>query len=741
MATYRLLPLGTRFYTTLFFFIFLMLCVKTSAQIEPMLSKPATRAVIVGISNYENIDDLRYSHRDAEAFARHLLSPAGGSLPEDQIKLLTNEKATAGQIGLAFNWLVKESKEGDRAIIYFSGHGDVETESSDLGYLLAYDAQKTTYMGSGTIAIFALESVIKKLSEKKQAEVILIADACHAGNLAGSEINGSKFTAIALSGELPKVVKIMSCQPEELSQESEVWGGGHSVFSYFLLYGLSGFADANENREVTLREIEGFLYDSVQRSTVALGFRPQSPMKFGNNNVVIANVDAASFAALRSKNSPPQSKPALVVASKNVPVLDSVTTRLYHQFEVALRTGHLLYPEQGAAYSIYQTIKDRPSIQPQIDMMRYALAAAMQDDAQKAINDYLSADPREMRRRWGLDDGRYRLYPQYLEKAAELLGNDNFMYPQLKAREYYFTGLNLRLQGERNDFDTMLFKAAIPFQKKTLALDSTAAYAYNELGLLARRLEQYELSVGYFNKAVRFSPTWVLPWINLCNSHFELGQPDKSEKCGLRAVALDSTFSLAHYNLGYVYMDKKEYAKATYRFERSIEYDSTYALAYYNLGLSYYYDGNYVQAEKIWEEYCKRNPNDLDVILNLGDIAMRLGKTGEAERRFQKVIELDPQYSLAYFSLGELFLANNEIGKSKKWFKDYVALKPNTPEGYFQLAIVSVQRSEESLLYLKTALQKGFKDYERLKNEARFASLHSMTEYKKLVKQYFPGKE
>jgi hypothetical protein len=40
----------------------------------------STRAVVVGISDYQSSDipDLKYAHRDAEAFAAWLKSPAGG---------------------------------------------------------------------------------------------------------------------------------------------------------------------------------------------------------------------------------------------------------------------------------------------------------------------------------------------------------------------------------------------------------------------------------------------------------------------------------------------------------------------------------------------------------------------------------------------------------------------------------------------------------------------------------------
>ncbi len=47
---------------------------------------PATRAVVVGISDYQDpaIPDLRFPDCDAEAFAAWLRSPAGERLPETQ---------------------------------------------------------------------------------------------------------------------------------------------------------------------------------------------------------------------------------------------------------------------------------------------------------------------------------------------------------------------------------------------------------------------------------------------------------------------------------------------------------------------------------------------------------------------------------------------------------------------------------------------------------------------------------
>lgn len=56
------------------------------------------RAIIVGVSNYKNVQKLQYAHTDALAFYKFLISPAGGNVDSNNIIMLLNEKATAGKI-------------------------------------------------------------------------------------------------------------------------------------------------------------------------------------------------------------------------------------------------------------------------------------------------------------------------------------------------------------------------------------------------------------------------------------------------------------------------------------------------------------------------------------------------------------------------------------------------------------------------------------------------------------------
>lgn len=81
-----------------------------------------TRAVIVGISDYQNpkITDLEFADRDAREFANYLKRPDGGGVDSANITLLLNEKSNLRSICKCPLRTYGRKQGGDLAIIYFS---------------------------------------------------------------------------------------------------------------------------------------------------------------------------------------------------------------------------------------------------------------------------------------------------------------------------------------------------------------------------------------------------------------------------------------------------------------------------------------------------------------------------------------------------------------------------------------------------------------------------------------------
>ncbi len=188
-----------------------------------------TRALIVGVSVYQNLPSLQYADKDAEEFADFLTNNNAWKVEKSNIRLLTNDKAKAGDILSWLSWLLETSNKGDKIIFYFSGHGDVETDKDfNKGYLLAHDAPKNNYVAGGAIPIDMLRKTYTEMIDKG-VKLYMVTDACRAGHLAGGSA-GSRITAEAFSKQWRNEIKILSAQPDELSYEGSQWGGGRGVF-------------------------------------------------------------------------------------------------------------------------------------------------------------------------------------------------------------------------------------------------------------------------------------------------------------------------------------------------------------------------------------------------------------------------------------------------------------------------------------------------------------------------------
>jgi hypothetical protein len=218
------------------------------------------RALIVGVDDYQDrrIPQLRYATVDAMAFVGWLRSPASAA-SIDTMVILLNREATRERVMDTYRELVGMTQENDELIFYFAGHGGVrEVHNSMEGYLFPHDADSTNIARRG----ISLDDINKEVSYLPGASpVLLILDACRSGNLFGS--NQMSRAAASLG---PNVRRIVSSSGNQDSQEGDRWEG-HGAFTYFLLNGLYGMADADQSGNVTLAELGLWVVSQVSRET------------------------------------------------------------------------------------------------------------------------------------------------------------------------------------------------------------------------------------------------------------------------------------------------------------------------------------------------------------------------------------------------------------------------------------------------------------------------------------------
>lgn len=239
-------------------------------------------AVVIGISKYKSVHPLRYADLDALAFQEYLTRNVG--IPAEQITLLLNDQATLTNLKRTLGTeLKRKAAEKDTVIIYYAGHGAPEADASasdDDGmekYIVPYDADPKDLYTTG-LPMREVETIFNRLAPER---VIFISDSCYSGATAGRTFATASRRAVVSESFLTRLSKgkgrivLSASKASEVSEEREDLG--HGVFTYYLLEGLRGNADADHDGIITVDEAYSYVSTKVPEATG----QNQHPIKKG----------------------------------------------------------------------------------------------------------------------------------------------------------------------------------------------------------------------------------------------------------------------------------------------------------------------------------------------------------------------------------------------------------------------------------------------------------------------------
>jgi uncharacterized caspase-like protein len=244
-------------------------------------------AVVIGVGEYESADipDLEFAPADALAIKEFLESDAAG--PFDEVLYLENDKATLAAMRHALFVFLQQADWDDLVVIYFAGHGTPDPNRPDNLYLLPSDADLNA-LASTAFPMWDVKTALRRQIASER--VLVIADACHsAGAADGDSLGGGESNAIAGGfAELftpSRRVMITAADTNEFAQEDERWGG-HGVFTHFLLEGLRGAADLDNDGVVRFQELFEHVSDNVHQATNG----QQNPQRSGFGDIPLGVV-------------------------------------------------------------------------------------------------------------------------------------------------------------------------------------------------------------------------------------------------------------------------------------------------------------------------------------------------------------------------------------------------------------------------------------------------------------------
>jgi hypothetical protein len=223
----------------------------------------------VGTYQYEPKMNVPVTAADAQAVADVLRDPAFCGYPDPQVKPLRNSAASRESILGALDALAARAGEGDTVFLFFCGHGDYGDDGGY--YLTTHDTRlnnRKVVSGTG----LRQSEFIEKLRAIKAKRLLLVVNACHAGELAptlgegeapytGTPLPAQTAAALLSTGE-GRII-ITACREE---QRSYIGSRSLTLFTHALVDALQGRGTSSSRGYLSAFDLYTHLYFTVEEA-------------------------------------------------------------------------------------------------------------------------------------------------------------------------------------------------------------------------------------------------------------------------------------------------------------------------------------------------------------------------------------------------------------------------------------------------------------------------------------------
>jgi len=172
--------------------------------------------------------------------------------------------------------------------------------------------------------------------------------------------------------------------------------------------------------------------------------------------------------------------------------------------------------------------------------------------------------------------------------------------------------------------------------------------------------------------------------------------------------------------IGIAYHQLTQLDQAKKQYERALKLNSKYPEAINNLGTVYYARKSYRRAISSYRKALVLTPNSASILSNLGTAYFARKKYKDAFETYQRALALDPDV-FEHRSTQGVLLQERSVEERAK-FHFYLA------KTYAKAGI-----TDRALLYMRKAIEEGFREREKFKEDPEFAGLRELPEFKELL--------
>jgi uncharacterized caspase-like protein len=253
-------------------------------ELNPLTRAVATNhdaiAIIIGVGTYLNTNaDAMYADTDAKVFQDYAVEKLG--VPASRIKTLVNDDADERGVLLAvMRWLFRAVKqERSDVYVFFAGHG-LASDNGEKMYLLPYDGAPELLEKTAILR----DELFDDIASANPRSVTVFLDTCYSGTTRGTDmlIASRPLAIVPLKQVVPDNFTVMTAAAGDQTAKP-LEEAKHGMFSYFLMKGMEGDADANNDNQITAGELHAF----VQQNVIQQSSGSQTPELQGDADRVL----------------------------------------------------------------------------------------------------------------------------------------------------------------------------------------------------------------------------------------------------------------------------------------------------------------------------------------------------------------------------------------------------------------------------------------------------------------------
>ena len=231
-------------------------------------------AVIFGVEDYKNVSSVTYAKRDASYMKEYFERVLG--IPNNRIYFKTNDDVGKAEFDKVFSeggWLEKRVKEGRTDLyVYYAGHGAPDIKENK-AYLIPYDGDPNYASQTG----YEMDELYDQLGNLDAASVTVFLDACFSGADRDNEMLLADARPVFMEVDEAATRDVTVFSAAGGKEISSAWPEKkHGLFSYYLMKGMRGDADANKDKNITVGELGDYVKENVSDMAGMLD-REQTP--------------------------------------------------------------------------------------------------------------------------------------------------------------------------------------------------------------------------------------------------------------------------------------------------------------------------------------------------------------------------------------------------------------------------------------------------------------------------------